>query len=50
MGPLLRSCLEILVFFVIFGACRGLVHLVVCFFWFFVACAGLVHLLVCLFF
>ena len=31
-------------FFVFFGACAGLVHLVVCFFCFFGACAGLVTL------
>ena len=38
-------------FFCFFGACAGLVHLVVWFFgFFFGACAGLVHLLVCLFF
>jgi len=31
-------------FFVFFGACAGLVHLVVCFFVFFGACSGLVTL------
>ena len=37
MGPLLSSCWNFY-FFVFFGACRCLVHLVVCFFLFFGAC------------
>ena len=32
MGPLLSSCWNFCFFFVFFGACRCLVHLVVCFF------------------
>ena len=43
MGPLLGSCWKFC-FFCFFGACAGLVHLVVCFFVFFGACAGLVTL------
>ena len=43
MGPLLSSCWKLCFFCVFFGACAGLVHLVV---YFFLggACAGLVTL------
>ena len=40
-GPIVPGIFS---FFVFFGACAGLVHLVVWFFWFFGACAGLVTL------